>query len=224
MAANNDILLGYQVDNKRIFCSSVKKHVIIKNIFDFLCALFGLIILLPVLFAISVAIKITSKGPVLFKHKRKGLYNKEFYLYKFRTMVQGAEKLMDSFSEAQKNEFRENFKLKTDPRVTPIGKFLRKTSLDELPQLINIIKGEISLVGPRPVVEDELSKYGDNIRELLSIKPGLTGMWQANGRSNTTYEERVKMDITYIRNMSLVLDIKIILRTFKKVFKCEGAC
>lgn len=223
MAAGNEIILEENFEAACISNRTSNKYIPVKNIFDFICAFLGLIILSPVLLAVAVMIKAGTRGPVLYKHKRKGLHNSDFYLYKFCTMVPDAEKLIATFSEAQKREFRENFKLSNDPRVTPIGRILRKTSLDELPQLINILKGDISLVGPRPVVNDELSKYGSHVGELLSVKPGLTGMWQANGRSSTTYEERVNMDITYIRNMSFSLDAKIVLKTFRKVFKCEGA-
>lgn len=202
---------------------SAQLYNLVKNIFDFVCALVGIILLLPLFILIAIAIKITSKGPVFFKHERVGQNKKTFYIYKFRTMVIHAEELKKQFTKEQLREYQENFKLKDDPRVTYIGKLLRKTSLDELPQLFNILLGDMSIVGPRPVVLEELEKYGEYVDELLSVKSGLTGMWQANGRSDTTYEERVKMDISYINNMSILLDIKIIFSTFLRVIKCTGA-
>ena len=130
---------------------------------------------------------------------------------------------MRNFTQEQKREFEKNFKLENDPRITKAGNFLRKTSLDELPQLWNIIIGNMSVVGPRPIVEKEIEKYGEYADKLFSVKPGLTGYWQANGRSDTTYEERVQMDMFYIDNCSLLMDIKIILKTFISVIKKEGA-
>lgn len=131
--------------------------------------------------------------------------------------------MIENFNEEQKREWQENFKLENDPRITKVGKFLRKTSLDELPQIVNIIKGDLSIIGPRPIVDEELEKYGENKEKFLSITPGLTGYWQANGRSNTTYEERMQMELYYIDNQSLLLDIKIFFKTIVSVLKKEGA-
>lgn len=138
-------------------------------------------------------------------------------------MVINAEELLNNLSPEQKEEFAKNFKLESDPRITKVGNFLRKSSLDELPQLLNILKGELSIVGPRPIVEKELKNYGIYGEKLLSVKPGLTGNWQANGRSDTTYEERVEMDMQYIDNRSIFMDIKIIFKTFSAVIKKQGA-
>ena len=132
-------------------------------------------------------------------------------------MYQNSDEIMKNFTEEQKKEYAENFKLKDDPRVTKVGNFIRKTSLDELPQLLNVLKGEITIVGRRPIVLGELDKYGENRDVYLSVKPGLTGMWQAFGRSDTTYEERVKLDVYYVENQNLLLDIKIILGTIVSV-------
>ncbi len=210
-------------DIKQIKDSSRKVYLVVKRIIDIILSIIGLIVLLPIFAIIAVAIKIDSKGPVFFVHKRIGKNGKEIGIYKFRTMIPDAEKMIKHFSENQKKEFKENFKLEYDPRVTKIGRFLRKTSLDELPQILNILKGELSIVGPRPIVEDELEKYGENKEKFLSVTPGLTGYWQANGRSNTTYEERMKMELYYVDNMSMWLDIKIFFKTFISVFKREGA-
>lgn len=138
-------------------------------------------------------------------------------------MVINAEELIKSFTPEQMQEYKENYKLTNDPRITKIGKFLRKTSLDELPQLLNIIKGELSIIGPRPVVTDELEKYGANTKKFLSVTPGLTGYWAANGRSCTTYEQRMQMELYYIDNLSLKMDIKVFFKTIEAVIKREGA-
>ncbi|WP_270360430.1 sugar transferase [Eubacterium sp. AF05-24] len=189
-------------------------YFFIKRIFDFISALSLFIIISPIFLIIAIAIKVDSKGPVFFKHMRVGKNGKPLPTYKFRTMVTTPE---------QKKEYEENFKLENDPRITKIGKILRKTSLDELPQLLNIIIGNMSVVGPRPVVQKELEKFGDQVDKLLSVTPGLTGYWQANGRSNTTYEERVAMELYYVDHCSIWLDIKIIFQTIGAVIRKEGA-
>ena len=198
----------------------------IKYSFDFICTLIGTVITSPLLLLIAAGIYFDSPGPVIFKHIRIGKNGKAFGCYKFRTMCMDADKklaeLLENDAEAKK-EWEQDFKLKNDPRVTKIGKFLRKTSLDELPQIFNVLKGEMSLVGPRPVVEAELEKYGEYLDDYLLVRPGITGMWQVNGRSDTTYEERVHMDSWYVRNWSIWIDIMLLWRTVKSVVKCEGA-
>ena len=144
-------------------------------------------------------------------------------VYKFRTMYENSQEIFNNFTKEQKEEFYKNFKLENDPRVTKIGDFLRRTSIDELPQLINILNGSMSIVGPRPIVQKEIDLYGDYANKLFSVVPGLTGYWQANGRSDTTYEERIKMDMYYIDNRGFWLDFKIIIKTFGSVLKGEGA-
>lgn len=200
-----------------------KTYQTVKRILDVILSLVGLIVLLPIFIFIGIAIKIESKGPVFFKHARIGKNGKVIKIYKFRTMVENAEQLIKDFTPTQKKEYEEYYKLAKDPRVTKVGKILRKTSLDELPQLINIIKGELSLIGPRPVVNGEIEKYGKNIGKFLSITPGLTGYWAANGRSGTTYEERMKMELYYVDNISFKLDIKIFFKTIEAVLKTQGA-
>lgn len=195
----------------------------VKRVFDFFISLIGIIILSPLFLIIMLAIKIDSKGPCFFIHKRIGKNGKTIGVYKFRSMVVNAEELLKKLTPEQEKEFKENFKMENDFRITKVGKILRKTSLDELPQLLNILKGNMSLVGPRPVIKDELEKYGKYKDKFLSVTPGLTGYWQANGRSNTTYEERVQMDMYYIDHMSLLLDIKIMFQTVVAVIKKEGA-
>lgn len=198
----------------------------IKRCIDIILSLLGLIILSPVFLLIAILIKKEDHGNVFYKHKRIGHMNKDIYIYKFRSMT-NKYKTFDEFyqtlSDEQKQEWDENFKLENDPRITKIGKFIRKTSLDELPQIINILKGDMSIIGPRPVVNDEIEKYGNQKAKFLSIKPGLTGYWAANGRSATTYEDRIKLELYYIDHCSLLLDIKIFFKTILSVLKKKGA-
>lgn len=202
---------------------SKKVYIKIKRVIDVILASVALILLSPLFAIIAIAIKIDSKGPVFFAHKRIGKNGKIIKLYKFRSMVIYAEELIKSFTPEQMREYKENYKLTNDPRITKVGKFLRKTSLDELPQLINIINGDLSIIGPRPLVADELEKYGVNKDKFLSVTPGLTGYWAANGRSNTTYEQRMEMELYYIDNLSLKMDIKVFFKTILSVLKKEGA-
>lgn len=198
-------------------------YKLLKRGFDIVSSLAAIILLSPIFLMIAIAIRIDSPGKIAFSHKRKGLNGKEIFVYKFRSMYENSQEIFESFSDELKNEYYKNFKLDNDPRITKVGDFLRKTSLDELPQLFNILKGEMSVVGPRPIVEKELIKFEGLERKLLSVKPGLTGFWQANGRSNTTYEERVEMEMYYIDNRSMKLDIKIIIDTIISVVKRDGA-
>ena len=195
----------------------------VKRVFDIVWSLIGLIVLSPVFIILSILVKTTSEGPVFFAHKRVGKGGKTIKIYKFRSMVTNAEELIKQFTPEQKAEYEKNFKLENDPRVTKVGNFMRKTSLDELPQLINILKGDISIVGPRPVMDVETKIDGNYRNMLLSVKPGLTGFWAANGRSHTTYTRRRAMEIYYVKNRSVLLDLKIIFKTFISVFKREGA-
>lgn len=198
----------------------------LKYSFDFICTLLGTIVISPLLMIIALLIYFDSRGAVIYKHIRIGKNGKPFGCYKFRTMCMDADKKLEQLlanDEVARREWQQEFKLKNDPRVTRIGRFLRKTSLDELPQIFNVLKGEMSLVGPRPVVEAELEKYGEYLDDYLMVRPGITGMWQVNGRSDTTYEERVRMDSWYVRNWSVWIDILLLWRTAKSVIKCEGA-
>ena len=198
-------------------------YLFVKRVTDILGALIGLILLSPIFLIVAIAIKLDSNGPIIFGHTRKGLGGKDIKVYKFRTMYENSKEIFDNFTEEQKQEFYKNFKLDNDPRITKIGNFLRRSSIDELPQLINILNGSMSIVGPRPIVEKEIALYGEYAPKLFSVVPGLTGYWQANGRSDTTYQERIKMDMYYIDNRSLGLDLKIIFKTFSSVIKGEGA-
>ena len=200
-----------------------RRYIKVKRILDCILATIALIILSPIYLIIAIAVKIDSKGPIFFGHTRIGKNGKIIKIYKYRTMVTNAEELIKQFTPEQMKEYKENFKLENDPRITKVGKFLRKTSLDELPQLLNIVKGELALIGPRPVVKDELEKYGENAEKFLSVTPGLTGNWAASGRSNTTYEERMKMELWYVDNISFITDVKIFFKTIIAVIKKEGA-
>lgn len=225
---NNSVLmttdiLDLQKQKRSVTEQKQKIYLHTKRVCDVVLSTIGLIVLSPAFLIISLLIKKESKGKVFFKHKRIGKNGKEIYIYKFRTMVENAEDLIKEFTPEQMKEFKENFKLENDPRVTKIGKILRKTSLDELPQLLNIIKGDISIIGPRPVIGEELEKYSYNKEKFLSVTPGLTGYWAANGRSTTTYDQRMQMELYYVDHISLKLDIKIFFKTILSVIKREGA-
>lgn len=221
--SDNLSILNLPTKNENQLQRKKEAYKIIKRGTDIVLSTIALIILSPIFAIIAIAIKLDSEGPVFFKHTRIGKNGKIIKIYKFRSMVVNAEELIKSFTPEQMKEYKENYKLTNDPRITRVGKFLRKTSLDELPQLINIIRGDLSIIGPRPVVADELKKYGNNIDKFLSVTPGLTGYWAANGRSNTTYEERMQMELYYIDNMSLKMDLKIFFKTILSVVKKEGA-
>ena len=221
---NEEAILDQNLIVPEIIRSAKKiKYESIKRILDVIISSIGLILLLPVFLILAIIIKIDSKGPIIYAHKRIGKNGKEIKIYKFRTMYKNANEMIKDFTEEQMEEWKTNFKLKNDPRVTKVGNILRKTSLDELPQIINIIKGELSIIGPRPVVEEELEKYGSNKNKFLSITPGLTGFWQANGRSDTTYEQRMQMELYYVDNYNFKLDCQIFFKTFSAVLKKEGA-
>ena len=219
----NDVIEISQNSNKQSLMKPNIYNKYIKKTIDILISSISLVVLLPLFIIIGILIKIESQGPVFFVHKRIGKNGKIIKMYKFRTMVINAEELIKSFSQEQMKEFKENFDLKNDPRITKVGKFLRKTSLDELPQLINILKGELSIIGPRALIEEELEKYGENKFKFLSVTPGLTGYWAANGRSNTSYDDRMEMELYYIDNISWKMDVKILFKTVVSVLKKEGA-
>ncbi len=222
---NEAELVGLLVDENTMEIKRRKreKYLVIKRGLDIVISFLALIILSPVFLILSLLVKIDSPGKVFFKHKRIGKEGKDIYLYKFRTMYKNADEMKKKFTKAQKEEFARDFKLKNDPRVTRIGKFLRKTSLDELPQLLNILKGDMSLIGPRPVVEKEIEKYGMLKSIFLSVTPGLTGYWACNGRSCTDYDERIKLELFYVYNYCFKLDLKIFFKTIKSVITKEGA-
>lgn len=198
----------------------------IKTMFDFVVTLVGTILISPLLLFIALWIYKDSPGPVIFKHMRIGKNGKPFPCYKFRSMCVDAkaklEELLQNDPEV-KAEWAHGFKLENDPRVTKSGAFLRKTSLDELPQIFNVLKGEMSLVGPRPIIQEELERYGEYVGDYLMVKPGITGMWQVSGRSDIDYSERVLLDSWYVRNWSIWIDLVMLFRTFKVVLFRKGA-
>lgn len=198
----------------------------LKRIIDIFGAMVGLILFSPLLLVFAVLIKIMSPGPILFKHNRLGEEGKTIKIYKFRTMVENSGQILKEMLDenpAIKEEYETTYKIKNDPRVTPLGRWLRKTSMDELPQFFNILRGDISLVGPRPIVKSELTKYGAFAATLLQVKPGLTGLWQISGRNDLDYSERVELDMEYIKHWSIWLDIKILARTIPAVLSRRGA-
>ena len=190
---------------------------------DVTVALALLALMLPLLLMIAALVKATSRGPVLFRHRRLGRHGREFECFKFRTMVADAEDQLRR-NEFLRRRFEETYKIKHDPRVTRVGHFLRCTSLDELPQLWQVLRGEMTLVGPRPIVSRELDKYSIYGHKLLSVKPGLSGLWQVCGRSDTTYPQRVMMDMQYIDRRCLSLDLRLMFLTLAAVLRKSGAC
>jgi exopolysaccharide production protein ExoY len=197
-----------------------------KRTIDIVASLLLLVAFLPVLLIIGIAVA-ADRGPIFFGHARVGKNYREFRCLKFRTMVTDGNTVLSQYFERQPealNEWRATRKLRSDPRVTWVGNLLRRTSLDELPQLINVLRGEMSLVGPRPIVSDEIQYYGDQFHFYTQVRPGLTGAWQTSGRSDTTYNERVTLDVEYVRNCSLLRDLHILFRTIPAVFFARGSC
>ncbi len=197
-----------------------------KRSFDLSMVIVALILLLPLLAAGVLALRILQGRPVFIRHKRIGQHGKSFYCLKFRTMVTDAQDVLQRHletNESARKEWAENFKLRDDPRVTPLGSVLRKSSLDELPQLWNIFRGEMSIVGPRPIVVDEVRRYGANIDDYHKVKPGLTGLWQVSGRSDIDYATRVRMDVEYVKSISVLRDLKIIALTVPALVTSRGS-
>jgi len=215
-------VLGIEASNK----FNMPLNLIIKRFMDICLVIIGGIIALPFLLIIALIIKLDSPGCILYKQKRLGIDGNHFYAYKFRTMVTNADIILQNLLETDtelRKEWEENHKLHKDPRITKIGKFLRRTSIDEFPQFINILKGEMSIVGPRPIVDSEIEKYGEDYNIVFSVKPGLTGLWQVSGRSDSNYLDRVAYDIYYQQSWSVWLDLWIIFKTFGVVLIGKGA-
>ena len=194
-----------------------------KRVLDIICSTIGLIILSPILLIVAILIKLESKGPVIFSQERVGLNGAKFKMYKFRSMVQNAEDLKEKL-EKQNEMSAPMFKIKDDPRITKVGKFIRKTSIDEIPQLINVLKGDMSLVGPRPSLPKEVEKFEAWMLDRLSVKPGLTCYWQVSGRNNINFEDWMKLDLQYVEDRSFLLDLKLIFKTFFVLFGDKNAC
>ena len=203
-----------------------KTNLLTKRIIDILIIMFFSPIWIPLMLILAILTKITSKGPIFYGHKRIGKNHKEIKCWKFRSMCINSQEILEQILKTdpvRRAEWEKDRKFLNDPRVTKFGKFLRKTSLDELPQIFNILKGDMSLVGPRPVTEPELVKYGKYQDYVLSVLPGLSGMWQISGRSDTGYEERISFDSYYIQNWSIWLDMWILLKTVWVVLSGKGA-
>jgi exopolysaccharide production protein ExoY len=197
-----------------------------KRVIDIVLALSGIVLLAPLLIICYVLTVITSPGPAVFRHRRVGFNGKHFDCLKFRTMVTDAPERLQRLLEsdpAAAAEWATNRKLRHDPRVTPIGDILRKSSLDELPQLFNVLRGDMSIVGPRPVTDEELERYKSSIGAYLACRPGITGLWQVSGRSSTTYEQRVAYDTFYASNWSVALDAKILVVTIPSLLATDSA-
>ncbi|MBX7483651.1 sugar transferase [Qipengyuania sp. 6D47A] len=196
-----------------------------KRPFDLFFAIFMIVATLPVMIMIALAIKIVAPGPVLFRQQRIGQDGLPFTCLKFRTMVVDAKERLAHLLEndpAAREEWEQDQKLRNDPRITRVGAMLRSSSLDELPQLFNILSGHMSVVGPRPIVADEVGRYGIDIRHYYAVRPGLTGLWQTSGRNDTSYEERVRLDVEYVRNVSFARDLSICLKTVPAMVLSRG--
>ena len=191
-------------------------YIILKRFIDFIFSIILIIVLIPLFLIIGLLIKLNSKGSVIYIQRRIGKNNTSFSCYKFRTMKTQSKYILKEIliqNPDFKNEFEKTRKLINDPRITDIGKFLRLTSLDELPQIFNVFKGDMSFIGPRPIVKSEIKKYGKNFKKAFSIKPGISGMWQVSGRNKLSYRQRVKLDVFYAKNINFLLDFKIFMKT-----------
>ena len=191
-------------------------YEISKRYFEIIFSIFIILLSIPLVLVLSLLIKLNSRGPIFFKQIRIGKDKKLFECIKFRTMSKEADDILNNLllkDKKLRKEFKKTQKLKNDPRITPVGKFLRKTSLDELPQFLNVLKGEMSLIGPRPIVEEEKIRYGKNLNKVLSIKPGITGLWQVSGRNKLSYKRRIKLDLIYVNERNIYMDFNILIRT-----------
>jgi exopolysaccharide biosynthesis polyprenyl glycosylphosphotransferase len=205
-----------------LFREQLLLQLLAKRLMDIVISTLVLIVLAPLLVLVALLIKFTSPGPIFFTQNRVGMNQRRFRLYKFRSMIAGAEERVHDL--AHLNELDgPAFKIVNDPRITPLGRFIRKTSIDELPQLFNVLRGEMSLVGPRPPLPTEVKQYDWLFRRRLSVKPGITCVWQVSGRSDVNFQEWMDMDKRYVENWSLLLDLKILLKTIPAVIFCRGA-
>lgn len=210
----------------RIATTRVSRGSVRKRAFDLIAASALLLFLFPLMFFVALVLFSFERGPVFFEHERIGYRGRRFRCLKFRSMVLNAREVLEEHlasNPAARAEWDATQKLKDDPRITPIGRFLRETSLDELPQLINVIRGDMSLVGPRPIVQAEVVRYANDISYYESVRPGITGLWQVSGRSDVDYERRVKLDASYVENWSFLGDVLILLRTVQVVFSRAGS-
>lgn len=222
--SNNDTI---SIPQEKTNISKKRIEKVLKRIIDIIGGFIGTLVLIPLTIMIYIANLIAKdKGPVFYKQKRIGKDGKVFLMYKYRSMVVDADKKLNKYlrenKEARK-EYGKYKKLKDDPRITKVGEFIRKTSIDEFPQFINVLKGDMSLVGPRPYLRREKRDMGKHYEYIISVKPGITGYWQVNGRSQTDFEERIRMDVAYVHDQTLWSDIKFIIKTVLNIFRKEGA-
>lgn len=230
-ASNEEIIEENEtsVTNKEEKIKDMKyiTYKIIKRALDIFASIIGIILLVPITFMIWIAnIIVKDNGPVFFKQERIGKDGEFFKFYKYRSMVVDADDKLSKYlaeNEEAREEYKKYKKLKKDPRITKVGKFIRNTSIDEFPQFINVLKGQMSLVGPRPYLPREIKDMGESFNEIIKVKPGLTGLWQVNGRSETTFEDRLRIDKEYVQKKGMKLDTKIFIWTIGKVFLKEGA-
>ncbi|WP_373544527.1 sugar transferase [Chamaesiphon sp.] len=210
-----------QIASKSVKCAAQKRSRpkssdIAKRLFDIIFSVSVLVLCAPVYLVLAVSIACTSSGSIFYVQERVGKNHRHFGCIKFRTMIPDADRLLHQMmaeSEDLRQEFSENFKLKQDPRITKIGKFLRTTNLDEFPQFINVLKGEMSVVGPRPLVPEEIERYGTQIDRVLTIRPGITGLWQVSGRNDIPYAQRILIDVGYVKRRNFWLDLRIVFKT-----------
>jgi len=224
MAAGNPLNDDPQGSDSTLQSRCARRAV--KRVLDIVCVLISMPVVLPLTVLVSLFIKLTSEGPVFFTHTRLGRGGKLFEMWKFRTMLDDSHALLLAHFEdypKARHEWEKGRKLRYDPRITVVGRFLRRTSLDEVPQLWNVLKGDMSLVGPRPIIKDELGKYGDGYSSYQLVRPGLTGMWQVSGRNSISFEKRVELDVGYVREWGLWLDLRILLKTIWTVVTGKGA-
>ena len=216
MTANGQPIASKTVKSLVLKISRIKSSDVVKRLFDIVFSLSVLVLCAPVYIVLAVTIACTSSGSIFYIQERVGRHHRHFGCIKFRTMIPDADRLLDEMmaaSEDLRQEFSENFKLKQDPRITRIGRFLRTTNLDEFPQFINVLKGEMSVVGPRPLVPEEIERYGTQIDRVLTIRPGITGLWQVSGRNDIPYAQRIRIDVSYVKRRNFWLDLRIVFKT-----------
>jgi exopolysaccharide production protein ExoY len=202
------------------------RYRVLKPLLDLMIVFVALPIAVPLGILVAALIRLTSRGPVLYRHRRIGQFQQPLHVWKFRTMYENSEELLEehlSSNPEAREEWTRAHKLRVDPRVTPVGRFLRKTSLDEIPQLLNVLAGDMSIVGPRPIVDEERAKYGKHFRTYSHALPGITGLWQVSGRCDVDYPERVQMDVQYVQQWSLWMETKILLKTVFVLLHSKGA-
>ncbi|MCP5095736.1 MAG: sugar transferase [Chloroflexi bacterium] len=195
---------------------------ILKASFDYMVTIPGLLLISPLFLALALLVRLDSPGPVFYRRRVLGKSGRVYYAFKFRTMYVNGDEILAQYPKLRR-ELDKNYKLKCDPRITKVGNFLRKYSLDELPQLLNVLNQDMSLIGPRMITPEEISKYGEHGEKLMTVMPGLSGLWQVSGRSDTTYDERIQLDMAYVENWSVMLDLKILFQTPMIVLRGDGA-